>query len=392
MRRLAGLVRRVGTTGLGDALLAVVIVAWTIPFLVADDLRGHQHWLATAFIVPFCAALAIRRRWPLAGAALASAALVAAVPLGQVAFLNGLVALPFLATPFLLAYSLGTGAGLPAGLAGTAVLAASLLFNNGGFNPILLMMTFGPWIVGRVVRSRRKLTKQLAARNAELAAEQENFARESVRYERARIARELHDIVAHCVSIMVVQASAGQRVRGTEGMTLALACVADAAGQAKAEIGRLVELLSGDLPPGRAPSVRMVDDLVRRAAATGLDVTCRITGPCDELPAAASEVAYRVVQEGLTNALKHAPGAPVQITLTGVARQVEIAVENPAAGSPAASAEERSAGSGGLAGLGGGYGLAGMLDRVRSCGGTLTAGPTLAGGWRVAVLLPVGSA
>ena len=86
------------------------------------------------------------------------------------------------------------------------------------------MITIGPWLVGRVVLSRRRMTEQLQARNEELRAEQELFARESVRYERARIARELHDIVAHCLSVMVVQASAGQRVADADrdGMAEAL--------------------------------------------------------------------------------------------------------------------------------------------------------------------------
>jgi signal transduction histidine kinase len=391
MRELTGLVRRIVTTWLGDCLLAVAILAWTMAFVFAAGATGDHHWQAIAFILPFCAALAIRRRWPLAGAVLAAAALIAAVPLGLASFLNGIVALPFLATPFLIGYSLGTSTGIAAGLIGSAIMMAGLQIENGSFVPIFPMMTFGPWLVGRVVRSRRTLARQLAARNAELAAEQENFARESVRYERARIARELHDIVAHCLSIMVVQASAGQRVRGTDGMMAALSSVAEAAAQAREEIGRLVELLSGDLPPGLSPSVRMVGELVRRAAATGLDVTCRITGCGDELSVTASEIAYRVVQEALTNALKHAPGAPVQITLAGEARQVAIAVENPAIAAMPTDADAGPSGALVLAGTGGRYGLAGMRDRVASCGGTLTAGPTTAGGWRVSALLPIDS-
>src|ERR1700691_1130354 len=152
-------------------------------------------------------------------------------------------------------------------------------------------------------------------------------------------------------------------------MMTALSSVAEAAAQAREEIGRLVELLSGDLPPGVSPSVRMVGELVRRAAATGLDVTCRITGCGDELSVTASEIAYRVVQEALTNALKHAPGAPVQITLSGGARQVAIAIENPAIAATPADADAGPPGARGLAGAGGRYGLAGMRDWGASCGG-----------------------
>jgi signal transduction histidine kinase len=243
------------------------------------------------------------------------------------------------------------------------------------------MLTVGPWLVGRVVRSRHRMTEQLQVRNEELRAEQELFAAESVRYERARIARELHDIVAHCLSVMVVQASAGQRVATADraGVAEALTSVAEAAAQAQAEIGRLVELLSGDPASGSLPELPMTEELVRRASATGLAVSCRFVGSCDRLSAAVSEAAYRVVQEALTNALKHAPGAPVDITVRSQDTEVRVDVVN-------AAAQERPSG---LERSGGGYGLAGMRERVIACGGSLASGPTAAGGWQVSVLLPV---
>jgi len=224
------------------------------------------------------------------------------------------------------------------------------------------------------------MTGQLEARNAELRAEQELFAAESVRYERARIASELHDIVAHCLSVMVVQASAGQRVADSDrdGMALALAFVAEAAAQAREEVGRLVELLAAEPEAGPSANLRMVDELVHRAAETGLRVSCHFAGSFDDLTPAASQAAYRVVQEGLTNALKHAPGAPVTVTIRTEGGQVAVSVEN------AAPQQQPS----GLELAGGHYGLASMRERVLACGGTLTAGPAPAGGWQVQVLLP----
>jgi signal transduction histidine kinase len=281
---------------------------------------------------------------------------------------------------FLLAYALGTGTGTAIGLAGAALLAVCLLIANDGFSPVGLMVTIGPWLAGLAVKSRRRMTDQLQVRNEELRAEQELFALESVRYERARIARELHDIVAHCLSVMVVQASAGQRVAGSEAE--ALRSVAEAAAQAQAEIGSLVELLSGDLPSGTSPRLLMIDELVRQASVTGLAVSCRFQGPCDGLAPETSEAAYRVVQEALTNALKHAPGAPVDITVRGQDAGVMVDVVN-AAPRDRPSGLERSGGS---------YGLAGMQERVSACGGSLTAGPTPAGGWHVTALLPLAQA
>jgi signal transduction histidine kinase len=261
------------------------------------------------------------------------------------------------------------------------LLAVCLQLSNAGvFNPLGEMLTIGPWLVGRVVLSRRRMTEQLRARNAELRAEQELFALESVRYERARIGRELHDIVAHCLSVMVVQASAGQRMPtgDRDGVAEALESVAEAAAQAQAEIGRLVELLSGNEPAGPPPRLEMVDELVRRASDTGLVVSCRFAGRCDRLAADASEAAYRVVQEALTNALKHAPGAPVDITIQDQDAELEVRVVN-------AAARQRPSG---LERSGGSFGLAGMRDRVAACGGRLTCGPTAAGGWQVSALLP----
>ena len=247
------------------------------------------------------------------------------------------------------------------------------------FNPFVVIITAGPWAAGLVVRSRHQLTEQLTIRGGELEAERELFAAESVRYERARIARELHDIVAHGVSVMVIQASAGRRLAATDPALAAEAfdSIGEAARQAEAEISRLVELL-GDRPhPGSADGLQLIDELVARAAATGLQVTCRFTGSAGLSPAI-SETAYRLIQESLTNALKHAPGAPVGITIRARAGDITISVVNgPAAAAPS-----------GLERTGGSRGLAGLRERAAACGGDLTAGPASDGGWEVLARLP----
>jgi signal transduction histidine kinase len=378
MPDLVTVARRLAASWTGDALLAAGLVLWAAAYLIAATPRPPRSWLGFVLVLAFAAALAVRRPWPLA-AGLASGVLVlAARPLGLAPFLNSAVGDPLLWALFLISYSIGTTAGLAAGLAVALLLAISPQFENGGFSPFFLMVAIGAWLAGRVVLSRRRMTEQLEARNAELAAERELFAQESVRYERARIARELHDIVAHCLSVMVVQASAGQRVSDPGGMARALESVAEAAGQAQAEIGRLVELLTGELPSGPPPGLAAVGELVRRAGATGLAVRCRFLGSGDGLTPAASQAAYRVVQEALTNALKHAPGAPVDITIRDHDTGVEVSVLN-AAPRQAPSGLERS---------GSGHGLAGMRERVAACGGSLRAGPTDSGGWQVSASLP----
>jgi signal transduction histidine kinase len=380
-RQLSGRLRRFALSWHSDLLLAATVVGWTLIYLRLVAQPGDRPWMILVFTVPYAAALGVRRVWPVAAAALACAALAVVWPLGLAPTFSGPLAVPFFWTPFLFAYSLGAGAGLAVGLTGTVLLAACLqLANAGVFNPLAEMLTLGPWLVGRVVLSRRKLTEQLQARNEELRAEQERFALESVRYERARIARELHDIVAHCLSVMVVQASAGQRMpaEDRDGVAEALESVAEAAAQAQTEIGRLVELLSGAPPASSPPGLAMVGELVRRASDTGLAVTCRFVGSCDRLAPAASEAAYRIVQEGLTNALKHAPGAPVDITVCGQDAEVKVNVVN-------AAPRQRLSG---LEQSGGSFGLAGMRDRAAACGGSLACGPTAAGGWQVSAVLP----
>ncbi len=375
--------RRLVLSWRSDLLLAAAVTGWVLVYLSVIARPEDRRWLVLVFALPYAAALGVRRRWPVPAAAVACAALAVVWPLGLAPVVTGALSIPFFLTPFLFAYSLGAAAGLVVGLAGSLLLAVCLLLSNAGvFNPLAIMMTLGPWLVGRVVLSRRRMTEQLQARNVELRAEQERFAVESVRYERARIARELHDIVAHCLSVMVVQASAGQRMPAADrdGVAEALESVAEAAAQAQSEIGRLVELLSGDPPARDAPGLPDLDELVRQASVTGLAVTCRLAGHYDRLAPAASQAAYRVVQEALTNALKHAPGAPVDITICGRDSGVTVDVLN------AAPRHQHS----GLERSGGSFGLAGMRDRVAACGGSLTSGPTPAGGWRVSAVLPAG--
>ena len=380
MREAIGRIAGLAASWRGDLLLAILTLAWLVAAAGATARLG-EHLVALVLVVSVAAALVLRRRWPGPAVALAAAGLFLAVPLGLTGLDGNWLALPVAWTAFLLCFALGTSARVTVGLAGVIVLAVSMQVAGGPgqFNPIVEMITLGSWLAGLLMRSRRTLTDQLGARNQELAAEQERFAQESVRYERARISRELHDIVAHCLSVMVVQASAGQRVKDADrdGMAEALMSVAEAATQAQQEIGRLVELLRGDVPPGSSPNLQMIHGLARRAATTGLTVTCRFTGSC-ELAPTASETAYRLVQEALTNALKHAPGAPVTVTVAAQDVHVAICVQN------AAPAERPAA----LARSGGQYGLPAMRERVTACGGSLTAGPDGHGGWQVRALLP----
>ncbi len=244
--------------------------------------------------------------------------------------------------------------------------------------PALLIPAAG-WGAGRALRERELVGAQLAERVSELEQEREAHAALSVRYERARIASELHDIVAHAISVMVVQASAGQRLAAhdPEATVETFEAIAGAARQAEADMGRLVALLGDEDAIGPAPDLALVEELVARATGSGLDVTLRFEGQREGLPAPLAETAYHVVQEGLTNALRYAGGALVRVLLRGDAEALLVEVRN----APASS--ERA-----LAGAGSGTGLQGLRERVGASGGTLEAGPTPDGGWRLSARLP----
>ena len=268
------------------------------------------------------------------------------------------------------------------GLAGLAALLgalALLVVAEPDLQVGTVLLVGGGWAAGRVVRDRERLATALADRARDLDAERETHAELSVRYERARIAAELHDIVAHAISVMVVQASAGQRLaaRDPELADEAFAAIAGAARQAEDDMGRLVALLGDARAVGAAPDLELVEELVARAAASGLDVTLRLEGEREGLPAQLASVAFTVAQEGLTNALRYACGAAVTIAVRGESDTLSVEVVN--------GAGDRNAT---LAGDGTGNGLLGLRERVGACGGSLDAGPTAQGGWRLRARLP----
>jgi signal transduction histidine kinase len=261
------------------------------------------------------------------------------------------------------------------GLAGpvwllAATIATAVLAHAHVVPFILITPTF--WGAGRAVRDREQVAHQLELRAQELEEEREAYAALSVRYERARIASELHDIVAHALSVMVVQASAGQRLvkRDPEATAESFDAIADAARQAERDMARLVALLGDENALGPAPDIALVEELVTRAGRSGLDVMLRLEGDRDGLPPEIAETAYHVVQEGLTNAMRYAAGAAIRVLVRGDTVGLMIEVENDPA--PA----EHS-----LSGAGTGTGLRGLRERVAACGGALDAGPTPAGGW-----------
>lgn len=239
----------------------------------------------------------------------------------------------------------------------------------------LAMLGIGWWLVGVTFRYHQQLTARLRERAEELANEQQRYTSEAVRLERSRIARELHDVVAHCMTVIVIQARAGQQQGEASAQSTieALDAILGTSAEAETDLDTLV----GVLDPHRAQQLTrdLLDGLVQRTRSGGTPVRLEVRGDPDSLDPARAAVAHRVIQEALTNALRHAPGAELTLSLD-CRHALQMTIEN----EPADATAPPTVGSG--------RGLLGIDERVSALGGTVAWGPTEAGGWRLEVRLP----
>ncbi|MCY0924093.1 MULTISPECIES: sensor histidine kinase [unclassified Streptomyces] len=246
------------------------------------------------------------------------------------------------------------------------------------------------WVLGDSVRTRRAYYAQLVERNQRLEKEREAQAKAAVTTERARIARELHDVVAHNVSVMVVQADGAAYVMDVapEQAKEALQTISGTGRQALAEMRRLLGVLrtgepqeSEDYVP--QPDVEQIEVLVEQVRAAGLTVDFEVEGAPRRLPSGVELTAYRIVQEALTNTRKHGgPGASASVRLVYFDDGLGLLVEDDGRGAAHELYEDGGAD-------GAGHGLIGMRERIGMVGGTLDAGPRPGGGFRVSALLPL---
>jgi signal transduction histidine kinase len=235
------------------------------------------------------------------------------------------------------------------------------------------------WLVGRDVRTRTRLAAELHEGAARLAEQRAAEAREAVAEERRRIAREMHDVVAHNISIMVIQATGARQILPLDPgrAEQAAARIGRAGRDALAEMRLLVGALETLPDEGPAPSLATLPALVERARHAGLDVDLRVHGSPRPLPPGAELAAYRIVQEALTNAIKHAACAPTEVDVRWSARALELRIADRGDGDRPPGLE------------GGGHGLVGMGERVRVYRGELRAGPRAGGGFEVVASIPV---
>ncbi|MGZ4506816.1 MAG: sensor histidine kinase [Blastococcus sp.] len=379
-------VRTAPVQSLLDVGVPVVLAVLSVTQLVAGPPPGDPTLLTVAALASVLP-LAARRRAPLPVTAIVAAAVVAQVvvtggePATFASFLAALVCVYTLARESRPA-AMVIGFAITAAAVTTTALLQARTAPVAPFDVVYPLVYFGvAGGLGAVVRGRALRLAAVEGRATALEVQLEREAELAAAQERTRIARELHDVVAHGLSLMVVQAEAAEEMLAHSPAAAAapMRRVQDTGRQSLGEMRRLLGVLrsSGDAPASTAPqpSLRRLPDLVREAADVGLPVTVEVAGNQVELPLGVELAAYRIVQEALTNTRRHAgpASARVRLTYSPEALQVEVTDD----------------GSGGTAGRAG-HGLIGMRERAALYGGTLQAGPGPTGGFRVVAVLPVG--
>ena len=267
---------------------------------------------------------------------------------------------------------------------GVVVVARDPAGFDAGDAVFIAIAAGAPYAVGVAMRERDRRERALRVRTEHLEREREAEARAAVAEERTRIARELHDVVGHSVTVMTVQAGAARMLVGTDPAAARdrLLAVESSGREALAEMRRMLEVLrdADDADSlGPQPDVADVGRLVADARAAGSDVELAVEGEPVALPPGEALAAYRIVQEALTNARKHASGSRVDVHVRYTPDALELAVENEADGLVRATWDDGS-----------GHGVIGMRERVSLYGGELDVGPRPEGGFKVRARLPIG--
>jgi signal transduction histidine kinase len=344
----------------------------------------------TILIVLMSVPLALRRMYPVTVLAVTVAAFAVDRVLDYPNTLAGagiVLAIHAIGSELPLDRSTKIGGSLVVGITAFTVLGAVTLESVGIGSVIQTsLMAAAPLYLGREVHQRRRRFEELTLRAERAEREREEQARQAVAEERARIARELHDVVAHQMAVMTVQAEGARRLARDADPRIrdALDTIRSAGHEALTEMRRMVGLLRTVDEPERPldpqPGLDRLDELVEQMREAGLDVDVAIDGDLRELPPGVALNAYRIVQESLTNTLKHGGrGASATISITYTDEGIRISVTDDGLG--AATALERPAESG--------HGLIGMRERVALLDGEFDAGPRPGGGYAVTARIPV---
>jgi signal transduction histidine kinase len=371
-----------------DGVVVLLMVGGISEIVTNDDVEGPRPWLI-AFVFLWTTPLLFRRRHPVLAPALVFVAVGVqtalwnhSVPYQFFTFAAALISAGMLGMNLITRRQRIAGGALAVATVATVVA----LDPEGGWTDLISTgAVIGvAWLVGYILRSNANRTAELRERAERLEREREANARAAVAEERTRIAREMHDVVAHSLSVMVVQAEAAEEMIGIdpERARRPLSAVQDTGRAALTELRRMLGVLreieeGPDLAP--QPGLAGLDALVAHVREAGLPVELRVEGEPRPLSPTGDLQAYRIVQEALTNALKHAGPARAHVLVRYEAADLVIEVTDDGRGYDPDTD-------------GGGHGLIGMRERVAVCGGEMSAGRRAQGGFEVMVRLPIGAA
>ncbi|MGW2159091.1 sensor histidine kinase [Nonomuraea sp. NPDC001699] len=378
-----------------DTALAVVVAAASVtlfllygperlqpPELAPEGMRAPDG-LGAALLVLAAAPIAVRRRWPLAALCAGLVPETLLTSLGYGAGASGVSGLVLL-------YSVASNRGLAVALGGLLVslltytvgaLAGPVTLPGPSEHVVAIVVLLAVWGAGRSLRLRRAYLEELRDRASRLERAHAADTRAARAEERSRIARELHDVVAHHVSVMTVQAAAARRVLSADPDLAreALSAIENTGRLAMTEMRNIVGVLRTDARAelGPQPGVGDLPGLVEQMREAGLPTLLRVEGEPRPLPAGVDLAAYRLVQEGLTNSLRHAgAGAEAVVTVRHAPTGLDVRVEDDGKGT--APATDRP-----------GHGLVGIRERVALYGGILNIGPRPGGGFEVRASFPL---
>ncbi|MEU6414302.1 sensor histidine kinase [Microbispora sp. NPDC046933] len=369
-----------------DCLAAAAYSLVAVPFLL-NSVRGPAAVVAVpAGLVLFCLPIAVRRRRPIGAFALVLSGLLVVGLIEPRALTLGLVSVPFVLYTVAVTCRPSVAVVALAVSAAGAVATALPDFRHRGGAVLFSLVYVAVWTIGFAVGMHRRHTEDLLRSQAALAEAELEKARRGVAEERMRIARELHDVVAHSMSVITVQAGFGAMViddRPHEARA-ALSAIASTGRETLTELRRLLGVLRVEDPatatgePELSPSPRLadLDRLVKQTAAAGVKVDVEITGRPRGLPAGVDLSAYRILQEALTNVVKHAGVPRARATLDYRADELLIEVTDKGRG---CHGDRPRAG----------HGLVGMRERVNLYGGSFQAAPLPGHGFKVTARLPL---
>jgi len=357
----------------------LALVALLLVLGAGAAVRNEQHEAAAiALGVAATLTLLARRQHPLAVVLLVGAATLAMIALGVWA-----LPLPLGVALYTLMAARPQAGERAAGIAvivavTISVLSSRLEFGAGAARSVFLIAAA---LLGDSVGSRRAYVREIEEKAERLERERESETRRAAAEEQARIARELHDVIAHALSVIVVQAGAADDAfeLDAERAREPVRAIDVAARAALADLRRVLGVLQESAEYAPQPGLAQLDQLIEQVRATGLDVALEIQGARAPLPAAVDLSAYRIVQEALTNTLKHSPGAWARVTVAYEPNELVLSVEDDGHG-PREDHE--------LGGAGGGHGLVGMRERAAVYGGVVQAGRGADGGFAVRARLP----